>query len=128
MFYVKRFMAFIAVGLLLIAARYYPSALERAGYGETVYYGSDDKIIGYADAYAYCRTDMTGGEETAKRIMKDMRAVLLFTENPDGEIIYYCFTPLLPRFEIVNGRKINLAIAVRGTAVTAGTPLIKGSY
>lgn len=128
MFQLKRFMAFVAVGLLLVAARFYPSALERAKIGNTVYYGTGDNVTECADAYAYCRVETDGGEEKVVEIINRLRATVLFTEEPEGERIFYCFSPLLPRTERVNGKKINLTIALRGDVVVAGTPLIKGSY
>lgn len=128
MFQLKRFMAFVAVGLLLIAARFYPNALERAKIGKTVYYDTNDNVTEIADAYSYCRAETDGGEEKVVEITNLLHATVLFTEEPDGERIFYCFSPLLPRNVRVNGKKVNLTIALRGDAVVAGTPLIKGSY
>lgn len=57
-----------------------------------------------------------------------MRATIVFTEFTDGEKIFYCRSPKLPKSVYVCGKKINLAVAVRGDFVTAGSPLLKGSY
>ena len=128
MFVLKRFLAFIAAGLLLVAAKYYPSPLISGKYGKVTYYDDADCEIVEGSAYSFARTDCTGGEQTAEAIIKDMRATIVFTEFTDGEKIYYCRSPKLPKSVYVRGKKINLAVAVRGDFVAAGSPLIKGSY
>lgn len=42
MFELKRFIAFIAAGLLLVAAKYYPSPLISGKYGKVIYYDYAD--------------------------------------------------------------------------------------
>lgn len=128
MFELKRFIAFIAAGLLLVAAKYYPSPLISGKYGKVIYYDDADCEIVEGSAYSFARTDCTGGEQTAAAIIKDMRATIVFTEITDGEKIFYCRSPKLPKSVYVRGKKINLAVVVRGDFVAAGSPLIKGSY
>lgn len=128
MFVLKRFLAFIAAGLLLVAAKYYPSPLISGKYGKVIYYNYADCEIVEGSAYSFARTDCTGGEQTAAAIIKDMRATIVFTEITDGEKIFYCRSPKLPKSVYVRGKKINLAVAVRGDFVAAGSPLLKGSY
>ena len=128
MFVLKRFAAFVAAGLLLIASRYYPVALVRGNYGEITYYTACDLPSERGDAYSYCRADTYGGEEKALEIIRSLGADVLFTEKPEGVTIYYCYSAAFPRRVKVNGIAVNLAVAVRGDKVSAGTPLLKGSY
>ena len=128
MFTLKRFLAFIAAGLILIAARFYPHALMSGEYGPPVFYDCADEITLDGDAYSYCRVETTGGDSKARYLIKSLGAEVLFVERPDGETIYYCFSRAFPRSITIYGRKVNLAVAVRGDAVTAMTPTLKGSY
>ena len=128
MFVLKRFLAFIAAGLLLVAAKYYPTDIALGKYGDVTYYDGFDRETFSGSTYSFVRADCTGGENAAESIIKDMRATIVLTEMTDGEKIYYCRSPKLPKSVCVRGRKINLTIAVRGDFVATGSPLLKGGY
>ena len=51
MFELKRFMAFIAAGLLLVAAKYYPVEIATGAYGKVEYFNSFDEIVDVGSAY-----------------------------------------------------------------------------
>ena len=60
--------------------------------------------------------------------MKKLRAEIKFVEKPNGETIYYCYSPRFVRSVGIGVRKVNLAVVVRGNNVTVASPLPKGGY
>ena len=128
MFELKRFMAFIAAGLLLVAAKYYPVEIATGAYGKVEYFNSSDEPVDVGSAYSFIRADCDGGEDAAKEIINSLKARIVFVERPDGETIYYCHSFKFPKSVKLKGRKINLAVAVRGDSVAIGSPLLKGCY
>lgn len=56
------------------------------------------------------------------------RAVLLFTETVGGVTSYYLHSSVLGTGVTLNGRNVNLQIAVGGGQTAAGTPLIFGGW
>ena len=50
MFELKRFMAFISAGLLLVAAKYYPVEIATGAYGKVEYFNSSDERGGGGSA------------------------------------------------------------------------------
>lgn len=128
MFEFKRFMAFIAAGLLLIAAKYYPTDLQTGVFGQPVYFDEADRPVAYGSAYSFVRADCEGGQSEAARIMKKLRTEIKFVEKPEGETIYYCYSPRFARSVVIGVRKVNLAVVVRGNNVTVASPLPKGGY
>lgn len=85
MFVLKRFLAFIAAGLLLVAAKYYPTDIALGKYGDVTYYDGFDRETFSGSTYSFVRADCTGGENAAESIIKDMRATIVFTEMTDCE-------------------------------------------
>ena len=73
MFELKRFIAFIAAGLLLVAAKYYPSPLISGKYGKVIYYDYADCEI--VEGSAYCENRLhgrrTNGGSYNKRYARD---------------------------------------------------------
>ena len=128
MFELKRFMAFIAAGLLLVAAKYYPVEIATGAYGKAEYFDRSDNRVSSGNAYSFVRADSCGGEDAAKEILKRLKARIVFVERPEGVTIYYCYSFKFPKSVRLKGRKINLAVAVRGDSVAIGSPLLKGSY
>lgn len=56
----------------------------------------------------------------------DAKQVHYFT---DGEIKnYYFFSEKLPKCEVINGKKVNFHVAVKGNKVTCGSPIIYYGY
>ena len=47
----------------------------------------------------------------------------------DGEVKnYYFFSEKLPKCEIINGKKVNFHVAVKGDKITVGSPIIYYGY
>lgn len=66
--------------------------------------------------------------EFKEEIIRVYRAQILFTEETEGLISFYGYSPLLPDGIFLSGEKINLHIAVRENRVAVGTPIIFGGY
>lgn len=61
-------------------------------------------------------------------LLTRFRAEVLFTEEAAGVVNYYCHSPVLGESVLLNGRAINLHIAVSKEQTAAGTPLIFGGF
>ncbi|MBQ7408427.1 MAG: hypothetical protein IJW13_04055 [Clostridia bacterium] len=55
-------------------------------------------------------------------------AVLAFTEEGEWGVNYYLYTPKLNNSVVINNRAVNLHICINERGITAGYPLIFGSY
>ncbi len=129
MFELKRFIAFIAVGLLLIGCRLYPSELARSEYvGKYTMFGADDNQTEESLKSIYERLDFDGNDEQAEKFIEDMHAKILFVEQIEGITIYYCYTRKIPKSKLVGGVKVNLVVATSDGKISVGSPLLKGSY
>ncbi|MDR3317867.1 MAG: hypothetical protein LBS99_00325 [Clostridiales bacterium] len=61
-------------------------------------------------------------------IVKKFSADIIRREDIGGILIYYCFSPALGNGLNLDGAEINMQLAYSNGRVTAGTPLILGSY
>ena len=61
-------------------------------------------------------------------LLKKFRAEVLFEEEVDGVVNYYCHSPLLKKGVLLNGYTVNLHIALSKEQTAAGTPLIFGGF
>lgn len=66
--------------------------------------------------------------DLAEEIAEQFRGELLFTEEACGVKNYYLYSPFLGEGILLNGRLVNLHIAVNGEQTAAGTPLIFGGF
>lgn len=66
--------------------------------------------------------------EFASELIAGYGAKLCFAEEIGGTLSFYCYSPRLKGGVILDGRKINLHIAVRAESVAVGTPIIFGGY
>ena len=55
-------------------------------------------------------------------------AEVLFIEEAAGIINYYCYSPALENAIELNGKRVNLHIALSGERTAAGTPVIFGGF
>ena len=63
-----------------------------------------------------------------ERILDEYRAEICFVEEAAGTLSSYCSSPRLKNGVLLEGRKINLHIAVRAESIALGTPIIFGGY
>lgn len=64
----------------------------------------------------------------AAQIIKDLGAELLFTEQTEEGVSYYCFWERSPYGEILRGKKVNLHVFEGKTQTKIGSPIIYGSF
>ena len=70
------------------------------------------------------RLEEKSAEEIARETLALYGAKLLFCEKACGVTSFYAFSPQLFQGVLVNGRTVNLHIAVSETAVAVGSPMI----
>jgi len=61
-------------------------------------------------------------------LITKFNAVVIFTEETADIKNYYAFTDKIDNYIILNGKKINLHIAVSQAKTTIGSPIIFGGY
>ena len=66
--------------------------------------------------------------DVCAQLIASYRAEVLFCEEACGVTNYYCFSPLLGAGILLDGRQVNLHIAVDGGQTAAGTPVIFGGF
>ena len=69
-----------------------------------------------------------GSDEDIKALLNKLNATILQTQSVGGVEIIYGHSRRLKGGVIVEGEKINIQIAKRGGVITAGTPIIFGSF
>ena len=68
------------------------------------------------------------GGNRYEELKEKYAAELLFTEEAAGVVNYYLYSKKLPEGVWLNGKKINLHIAVSEEQTAAGTPIIFGGF
>lgn len=67
-------------------------------------------------------------DEIAGKIGAEYAAELIFSENASGIQSYYFYSAELPYGILLNGRKVNLHVAIDGDMMSVGTPIIFGGF
>ena len=70
----------------------------------------------------------TGNNQDIERLIYTKRVEVLSTQTVAGVEIIYGFSTRLMGGVLVDGEKINIQIARRGSTITVGSPLIFGSF
>ena len=120
--------------LLFVYARRNAPVFERGEHYE-LYTGTSSEDIVLASS-PFEKLFLTGikGESVryqgnrAEELIKRFHAAVLFIQEAAGVTNYYCYSPVLMRSVQLNGEKVNLHIAVRGSKTAAGTPIIFGGF
>ena len=68
------------------------------------------------------------GEEKAQEIMQAYGAETVFIESVCGVTSYYCYTPKWGNGLVIDGRLVNLHIAISSVEAVVGTPIIFDGY
>ena len=55
-------------------------------------------------------------------------AKVLFTENVDGAVSYYCYSPKLKSPVVLDCKSVNLHIIVKDKEIVLGSPVVFGGY
>ncbi|MCH5164700.1 MAG: hypothetical protein J1F36_06775 [Clostridiales bacterium] len=127
----KRFVALFGVMLLVLGLRMYNNGLLNCGYGGTWSYGEYDPVVMEELPLLISgphRLDLLGDEEIAMDIINNLSGKVLWREQIDDITIIYAYSPRVEEPVTVHGQKVNLMIAISGDRVSAGTPLLYGSY
>ena len=66
--------------------------------------------------------------DRAEELIARFHAQVLFIEEAAGVLNYYCYSPELGRAIDLNGKSVNLHIAVNQNKTAAGTPVIFGGF
>lgn len=126
----KRFIALIGALSLTVGIRLWANGLLNCGYSGTLSVGTYDtertEVPLLIDGPH--RLDIAGDEETAYDVISNLDGKVLMEENLSDMKIIYAYSPRLMSPVIVHSMRVNLMIAVSDRGVTAGTPLIYGSY
>ena len=61
-------------------------------------------------------------------ILRRYNASVLWTEEVDGVLSYYCYTPCFQESVQINNRKVNLHIATKEERTILGSPIIFGGF
>ncbi|MCL2631459.1 MAG: YwmB family TATA-box binding protein [Firmicutes bacterium] len=69
-----------------------------------------------------------GTEEDIEELIKTMRVRVIYKESKNGAESIYGFTNRIKNSVEVNGKKVNVQFALRGTTVTVGSPVILGAF
>ncbi|MBQ7924643.1 MAG: YwmB family TATA-box binding protein [Clostridia bacterium] len=67
-------------------------------------------------------------ETFAQEILREYGATVLWTETVSDVTSYYCYTPIWQDGVCINGKTVNLHIAVGETYCVIGSPIIFGGY
>ena len=80
------------------------------------------------ESVRFCVAEEEKMETLARDILKEYNAVLVCEEEACGVISYYAFSPNLYQGVQINGKKVNLHIAVKKGEVAVGSPIIFGGF
>lgn len=70
----------------------------------------------------------TDGETVVRELISRYGAEIVLREEAGGVISYYAYTPAWGERVCVNGKAVNLHIAVRENACAVGSPIIFGGF
>lgn len=134
----------VAVGLIALSALGLPIAGDLQG-DYTVYTREADgnltgRILHSADPLGAALLRLSdpapqgesvrfqGDRAAAEAMLSQLQATVVKESEINGLTVIYARSARLRGGVVLNGETVNLQIALRGKTVTAGTPLILGSY
>lgn len=111
------------------------SPVFRGGYGYELYTGSSSGLVVRTETpfsdklkfHAKGESVRYNGDRS-KELIEVFRGRLQFTEETCGVKNYYLYSPFLKVGVFVNGKYVNLHIAVNAEQTAVGTPLIFGGF
>lgn len=123
----KRFLILLGAVCIALGLKI-GGGLWACGYDGELGVGSFDTAAANGIICGPHRIDLSGDMDTAESIIKNLGGKKLFSEEVGDIVVIYAYSQRLCSPVIVHGQKVNLMIAVSERGVTAGTPLIYGSY
>ncbi len=81
------------------------------------------------DIEVYGETFVTDSENfDLNEFIQGMHCYIVKCENVADREIYYMYTHLLPKYEFIDGKKVNLQISISEKLLVVGYPMIVGSF
>ncbi len=80
------------------------------------------------ESVRFCLSERESGETKAQEIMQTYGAEVLFIESVCDVTSYYCYTPKWKNGLWIDGRLVNLHIAISEGEAAVGTPIIFDGY
>ncbi len=72
--------------------------------------------------------DEGAGETLVKELLEECGGEIVLVEEACGVLSYYCYTPSISRRTFVEGKPVNLHIALTKTQAAVGSPIIFGGF
>lgn len=123
----------VGIFFLLVLAERLP--LFFGGENYTLYAGTSSEEIIFTDTPFLSKlTRKTRGESATfcgnvyEKWKTYFSASLVFSEEGDGAVSYYLFSPLLPRGVLLSEGEVNLHVVVKKDRTVVGIPIIFGGY
>lgn len=121
------FIGLVSIFCILLATSLYGGTIYGIiKSGKLTSFNSNDEQVSGVRFAGYERID-TDNKTDALSLLARNDIKTVFAEIVDGVTFYYCYTPSIIKFKTVDGRKINLCIAIKKDGAVIGSPLIKGS-
>ena len=106
---------------------YLYSVSSQAVQKQTLNFSDLFRVQGESVRFDFFATDAEK-QMLVREILQKYRAELLIKEEILGTVSYYAYAPTLLNGVYVNGKKVNLHIAVAQAQVAVGTPIIFGGF
>lgn len=136
----RKLLSIILIVCIFCAFNYYRKPLFYNGegwYTVCMGEGSSGKIEGFSTAEIenyYLYKNIKGQSLTTRDkdyiddFLKKYDCELLFTEEVEGVVTQYYYSPKISTYKPVNGKRVNVQTATRECFFTIGSPLIYGGY
>ena len=122
---------FLGLTLLILTACIYFYSVPCISNKSTVTCVGGKSSGSFIGGITFCENDgylVTLNYSDAFKFVNKLNCTQVCSQEVDGISIYYFYTDKLPKKQIVNDKKINIHLAVKGDVVTLGYPFIYGSY
>jgi len=106
---------------------YLYSLSSQATQKQTLKFSDLFRVQGESVRFDFSDTD-DKKQALVQEILQTYRAELVVKEEILGTVSYYAYAPTLFNGVYVNGKKVNLHIAIGETQVAVGTPIIFGGF
>ena len=80
------------------------------------------------ESVCFSRQEATSREKVLRSIVEKYHATVLFSEEMDGVISYYCYTAEWSDSVRIEGKKVNLHVAISTAQCVVGAPIIFGGF
>ena len=85
------------------------------------------RVKGECVSFSFAESD-GGRDALIEEIVRQLGAEIIFEEEVNEVISYYCYTPIFLESLILQGKRINLHVAISKARCVVGTPIIFGGF